>query len=78
MNVVSDPMSIVDMVQAVPHFLSAIPFDDSSISVLAMLAGVIGGWTLTGMHQQMKAKRVKMNARKRQDGTGRDRLRKPE
>jgi hypothetical protein len=30
-----------------------------------MLAGIIGGWTLTGMHQQLKAKRVRMNARKR-------------
>lgn len=72
MNVISDSMSIVGMVQAVPHLLRSIPFDDSSISVLAMLAGIIGGWTLTSVHQQMKAKKVKV-ARKRPQG-----LRKPE
>ncbi|MEP7243049.1 MAG: hypothetical protein ABI885_05115 [Gammaproteobacteria bacterium] len=78
MNVVSDSMTIVDMVQAVPHLLSAIPFDDSSICVLAMLAGIIGGWTLTGMQQQLKGKRVKMNARKPQDGSARAGQRKPD
>ena len=54
---------------------TAAPFsiDDSTMSVLAMLLGIIAGWTLTGLHQQMKAKRVKM-AR----APARRRLRKPE
>ena len=38
--------------------------DDSTVSVLAMLLGIIGGWYLTGLRQQMKAKRVKMSAKK--------------
>jgi hypothetical protein len=37
----------------------AVQLDDSTVSVLAMLAGIIVGWLLTGLHQQMKAKRVK-------------------
>ena len=59
-------MSIFDVVRS-------LPIDDSSISVLAMLAGIIGGWTLTNLHQQMKAKRVKLESRKRMDS-----FRKPE
>ena len=46
--------------------------DDSTVSVLAMLLGIIGGWYLTGLRQQMKAKRVKMS-RKQQPP-----LRKPD
>ena len=35
------------------------------MSVLVMLVGIIGGWTLTSIHQQLKAKRVKLDSRKR-------------
>jgi hypothetical protein len=38
--------------------------DDSTVSVLAMLLGIIGGWYFTGLHQQLKAKRVKMSGKK--------------
>ncbi len=48
------------MLQSVPQTLSAIQLDDSTVSVLAMLLGIVGGWILTGLHQQMKAKRVKV------------------
>ena len=37
--------------------------DDSTVSVLAMLLGICGGWFLTGLHQQLKAKRVKVSRR---------------
>ena len=37
----------------------SLPIDDNSMSVLAMLIGIVGGWTLTSLHQQLKAKRVK-------------------
>jgi hypothetical protein len=46
--------------------------DDNTISVLAMLIGIVGGWMLTSLHQQLKAKRVKMS-RKQQPP-----LRKPD
>ena len=60
------------MAQSVPHALNALQLDDSTVSVLAMLLGIVGGWYLTGLHQQMKAKRVKVS-RKSQPT-----LRKPE
>jgi len=30
--------------------MRSIPIDDSSMSVLAMLVGIVGGWTLTSLH----------------------------
>jgi hypothetical protein len=47
--------------------LGSLQLDDSTVSVLAMVLGIIAGWMLTGWHQQMKAKRVKV-ARRRLDG----------
>ena len=60
------------MLQSVPHALSALQLDDNTVCVLAMLLGIAGGWLLTGLHQQMKAKRVKMS--RKQQPT----LRKPD
>ena len=66
MSVLNDS-TIFDVASSLPHLLSSIQIDESSVSVLAMLAGVIGGWVLTGLHQQMKAKRVKLASRRRQE-----------
>lgn len=65
---VADPTTIVATVRSLPHLLAAIPMDDNTVSVLAMLIGIVGGWTVTSMFQQMKAKRIKVEAeaRKRQ------------
>ena len=73
MTVLADPTTIIETVRSLPHLLAAIPLDDNTVSVLAMLIGIAGGWTLTGLHQQMKAKRVKIESQKRQQ-----RARKPE
>jgi hypothetical protein len=54
-------MDLIAMLQAAPHSLSGLQLDDSTVSVLAMLLGVCGGWLLTGLHQQLKAKRVKVS-----------------
>jgi hypothetical protein len=62
---VDDPTTIVAAVLSVPHFFAAIPMDDNTVSVLAMLIGITGGWMLTGLLQQMKAKRVKVAAEAR-------------
>jgi hypothetical protein len=56
-------MSIFEVVQS-------LPLDDSSMSVLAMLVGIVGGWTITSLHQQMKAKRVKLDSQKRMRNFG--------
>jgi hypothetical protein len=47
--------------------LGSLQLDDNTVSVLALLLGIIGGWMVTGWHQQLKAKRVKV-ARRRLDG----------
>lgn len=57
----------MSLFESFAQIVGAFQFDDSTISVLAMLLGIIAGWTLTGWHQQMKAKRVKV-ARRRLDG----------
>jgi len=57
-------MSVLD---SVAQALGAFQLDDNTLSVLVMLVGIIAGWKLTGWHQQMKAKRVKV-ARRRLDG----------
>jgi hypothetical protein len=54
-------MDLASMAQSVPHVLSSLQLDDSTVSVLAMLLGIVGGWYLTGLHQQLKAKRVKVS-----------------
>jgi hypothetical protein len=60
-------MDLLSMAQSVPQAL-----DDSTVSVLAMLIGVVGGWMITSLHQQAKAKKVKTS--RRQNPT----LRKPD
>ena len=50
--------------------MRSLPLDDSSMSVLAMLIGIVGGWTVTSLHQQLKAKRVKLDSQKRMRSFG--------
>jgi hypothetical protein len=50
--------------------MRSLPLDDSSMSVLAMLVGIVGGWTVTSVHQQLKAKRVKLDSQKRMRSFG--------
>jgi hypothetical protein len=39
--------------------------DDSSVALLALLLGMIGGYQLTGWHTQLKAKRARIAQRPR-------------
>ena len=56
-------MDLASLAQSASHALGSLQLDDSTVSVLAMLLGVCGGWFLTGLHQQLKAKRVKVSRR---------------
>jgi hypothetical protein len=47
-----------------PHLLSAFQLDDSSVALIALLAGMMGGYRLTGWHEQLKAKRARVAASK--------------
>jgi hypothetical protein len=61
----TDPTTVIEAARSIPHLFAALPLDDNTVSVLAMLIGLAGGWTLTGIYQQMKAKRVKVEAEAR-------------
>jgi hypothetical protein len=69
---VLESLNVVDGVRSLAQMIGSLQIDDSSISVLAMLLGIIAGWTLTGLHQKMKAQRVRISRRRL------DVLRKPD
>ena len=56
-------MDLASLAQSAAHALGLLQLDDSTVSVLAMLLGIVGGWTLTSIHQQLKARRVKVSRR---------------
>jgi hypothetical protein len=41
------------------HMLSSLALDDSSLALIALLAGMAGGWSLTGWREQLKTRRAK-------------------
>jgi hypothetical protein len=41
------------------HVLNALALDDSSLALLALLAGMAGGWSLTGWREQLRARRAR-------------------
>ena len=53
-------MEVFALVQSLSHAMSAVSMDESSMSVLAMLAGIFGGWTLTSLRQP-KVKKLKID-----------------
>ena len=52
-------ISLVSLAQVV----SSLALDDSSLALIALLAGMIGGWSLTGWREQLRAKRARVEAR---------------
>jgi hypothetical protein len=55
-------MEFFALAQSASHVMSAVSLDDSSMSALAMLGGIIGGWALTGLRQP-KPKKVKIDSK---------------
>ncbi|HZO23443.1 MAG TPA: hypothetical protein VFB37_13150 [Steroidobacteraceae bacterium] len=53
-------MTLISFAAPVAHLFNTIQPDDSGVCLLALLAGVIGGWRLTGWHDQLKARRAKI------------------
>ncbi len=53
-------MDLFSLLGACARFLGSLQFDDSSISLIALLAGMVGGYRLTGWHDQFKAKRARI------------------
>lgn len=61
-------MEFFALAHSLSHAMTAVSIDENSMSVLAMLAGIIGGWTLTSLLAP-KPKKVKLH---RKDGAGRN------
>jgi hypothetical protein len=57
-------MDITSLTGSLAHVLRSFQLDDSSVALIALLAGMVGGYRLTGWHEQLKAKRAKVAARK--------------
>jgi hypothetical protein len=54
-------MHLVSFASSLPHLFSSFTLDDSSLALIALLAGMAGGWTLTGWRDQVKAKKARVN-----------------
>ncbi len=53
-------MNVLSYAGAVAHQMSTIQLDDSSVALIALLAGMIGGYRISGWHAQLKAKRARI------------------
>jgi hypothetical protein len=61
-------MNAFSFVGSVAQHMSSLQLDDSSMALLALLVGMIGGYRITNWHAQLKAKRAKV-AQRPQDVT---------
>jgi hypothetical protein len=57
-------MDISSLAGSMPHVLSSFQLDDSSVALIALLAGMMGGYRLSGWHEQLKARRARVAASK--------------
>jgi hypothetical protein len=54
--------SAMDLGSLLPHLFNSFTLDDSSLALIALLAGMAGGWTLTNWRdQQLRTKKLKIN-----------------
>ena len=56
-------MNAFSFVGSVAQQMSSLQLDDSSVALLALLVGMIGGYRITNWHAQLKAKRAKVAQR---------------
>ena len=53
-------MEFLALAHSLSQLMGSVALDESSVSVLAMLGGIIGGWTLTSLRQP-KPKKIKID-----------------
>jgi hypothetical protein len=53
-------MDVFSFVGSFGHYVGAFQLDDSSVALIALLVGMIGGYRITEWHAQVKAKRAKV------------------
>jgi hypothetical protein len=59
-------MNMLSVAGSFAHQLNSFQLDDSSVALLALLVGMIGGYRLTSWHAQLKARRAKVATRRPQ------------
>jgi hypothetical protein len=58
-------MDAFSFADSLAQSMNAFQVDDSTVAVLALLVGIIGGYQITGWHTKlMKAKRAKVGAQR--------------
>jgi len=53
-------MNVLSFADTLAQHFRTFQLDDSSVALIALLAGMIGGYRITGWHAQLKAKRAKI------------------
>ena len=53
-------MNLYTYAGSLAHHMSAVQLDDSSVALIALLAGMVGGYRITGWHAQLKARRARI------------------
>jgi hypothetical protein len=61
-------MDLLVLAQVMSHAVGAVTLDENSVSVLAMLAGIIGGFTVTSLRPKAK----KIEVERKDDSTPRN------
>jgi hypothetical protein len=59
-------MNLSSLIEPIQHVSYAI--DDSSLALMALLVGMIGGWKITGWREQLKAKRIRVQDKSQRSG----------
>ena len=53
-------MKLFWLADSLPQLLGTFQLDDSSVALLALLAGMMVGYRLTGWHERLKARRARI------------------
>ena len=53
-------MNVFSLADSLARHLGSFQLDDSSVALIALLVGMIGGYRITEWHAQVKAKRAKV------------------
>src|SRR3984893_19245471 len=56
-------MNVLSFADSFAQHIRAFQLDDSSVALIALLAGMIGGYRITGWHAQLKDKRARVAAK---------------
>ena len=64
----------MNLIAFLQQHLGGLQLDDSSVAMIALLAGMLGGYWINGRHEQLKARRAEV-ARKMARGLDRNQKR---